>query len=138
MFLVAPAQAQTANPVPDVSMWQLLGFDVPFLVMNLFVLFVFIVVIATVRWRYGRFFRIQREALDHRKVADAQVIAQNQSIEQLIAQQYGVVNAHNQLVLARAEDALRLSTVTLAQITSMNESIARIADRLDRFAGAPG
>ncbi len=138
MFLVAPAQAQTANPVPDVSMWQLLGFDVPFLVMNLFVLFIFIVVIATVRWRYGRFFRIQREALDHRKVADAQVIAQNQSIEQLIAQQYGVVNAHNQLVLARAEDALRLSTVTLAQITSMNESIARIADRLDRFAGAPG
>lgn len=138
MLFTAAAHAQTAGPVPDLSAWQLLGADIPFLAMNVFLVVIFIIVVATVRWRYGRFFKIQREALDHRKVADAQVIAHNQSVEQLIAQQYGVVNAHNQLALARAEEALRLSTETLAQISRMNESMARIADRLDRFAGATG
>jgi predicted phage-related endonuclease len=95
----------------------------------------FIAVALIIRRRYARFFKIQREALDHRKVADAQVLAQNQSIEQVIARQYGVVNAHNQVALSRAEEALRISTDILAQITTMNQSIARIADRLDNAGG---
>jgi hypothetical protein len=138
MLSIGAAQAQTAGPILELSMWQLLTQDVPFLVMNAFIIVIFIIVVITVRRRYTRFFGIQREALDHRKVTDAQVLAYNQDIEQLIARQYGVVNAHNQLVLARADEALRISTETLSQITSMNQSIARIADRLDREAGAAG
>jgi hypothetical protein len=127
------AQAQTLGPLPDFSIWQIV--DIPFLFLNAFIIAMFIAVALIVRRRYARFFKIQREALDHRKVADAQVLAQNQSIEQVIARQYGVVNAHNQVALSRAEEALRISTDILAQITTMNQSIARIADRLDHAGG---
>jgi hypothetical protein len=138
MLSMGAAQAQTVSPVPDISVWQLMGQDIPFLVANVLVVVVLIIVIVTVRRRYTRFYKIQREALDHRKVTDAQVLTQNQGVEELIARQYGVVNAHNQLALARADEALRISTETLAQITSMNQSIARMADRLDRSADTPG
>ncbi len=70
MLPMGAAQAQTVSPVPDISVWQLLGADIPFLVMNVLVVMVFIIVIVTVR--------------------------------------------------------------------RMNQSIARIADRLDRAAGAAG
>jgi predicted RNA-binding protein with PIN domain len=46
-----------------------------------------------------------------------------------------VTNAHNQQAVAQGEEALRISAQTLAQITTVNQSIARIADRLDRIAG---
>jgi type IV secretory pathway component VirB8 len=90
-----------------------------------------------VRRRYARFYRIQREAMDHRKEADAQSLARSQSTEEVIARQYGVINAHNAQIAARAEEALRISNETLAQINTMNESLARIANRLDSMAGPP-
>ena len=138
MILIGAAQAQVAGPlpdVPDVSFWQVLLDNPSFLVMDLVPVVILVAVLLVVRRRYARFFGIQREALDHRKAADAQALAQSQSTEQVIARQYGAVNAHNQQVAARAEEALRISNETLAQINAMNQTLARIADRLDRVTG---
>lgn len=135
---IGAAQAQVAGPVPDlpdISFWQIVFADPSFAMMSLVPIAILVTVLLVVRRRYARFFGIQREALDHRKAADAQQLAQNQSTEQLIARQYGVVNAHNQQIAARTEEALRISGETLAQINTMNQTLARIADRLDRVAG---
>ena len=134
-MLIGTAQAQALDPLPDISPWQLFVADPSFIVMSLVPLAILVVFIWTVRRRYARFFNIQREALDHRKSADAQALARGESTEQLIARQYGTVNAHNAQMLARAEEALRISGQTLAQIDAMNQSIARIAARLDHLAG---
>jgi hypothetical protein len=138
MMPIGAAQAQVAGQVPDlpdISFWQIMFADPSFAVMSLIPIAILVTVLLVVRRRYARFFGIQREALDHRKAADAQQLAQGQSTEQLIARQYGVVNAHNQQIAARAEEALRISGETLAQINTMNQTLARIADRLDRAAG---
>jgi methyl-accepting chemotaxis protein len=160
MFGIATAQAQALGPPPEPSVWQMFLADTSFLVMNLIVLAGLVAVALIVRTRYARFFRLQREALEHRKAADARALARGESTEQLIARQYGVINAHNaqlltrtesteqmiarqyeavnafnQQIVARAEDALRISTETLAQINTMNQSLVRIADRLERLAG---
>jgi hypothetical protein len=135
MTAIEAAQAQAVDPLADLSVWGVFANDPAFLVINLVVVAMLVTIFLIVRRRYARFFKIQREALDHRKVADAQALAQNQSLEQLIARQYGVTNAHNQQAVAQGEEALRISAQTLAQITTVNQSIARIADRLDRIAG---
>jgi hypothetical protein len=160
MFGIAAAQAQALGPPPDPSVWQIFLADPSFLVMNLIVFAVLLTVALIVRNRYARFFRLQREALEHRKAADARALARGESTEELIARQYGVVNSHNaqllartenteqmiarqyeavnafnQQIVARAEDALRISTETLAGINTMNRSLARIADRLERLVG---
>jgi len=46
-----------------------------------------------------------------------------------------VVNTHYQQIAARAEEASRISSETLTQINTMNQTLSRIADRLDRVAG---
>jgi hypothetical protein len=140
MIGIGTAQAQTigqAPPLPDISPWQIFFQDPVFLVMNLLVIGILVTVVWTVRRRYARFYRIQHEALDHRKEADAQSLARSQSTEEIISRQYGVINAHNAQVAARAEEALRLSNETLAQINAMNQSLARIANRLDSMSGPP-
>jgi hypothetical protein len=134
-MLIGTAQAQTPDQLPDLSLWDVFLGDPTFVVVNLVVLGVLVLFLWTVRRRYAKFFTIQREALDHRKSADAQALAQNQSTNQLIAQQYGAINAHNAQIAAQAETALRISSETLAQINTMNQSLARIAERLDRMAG---
>jgi hypothetical protein len=127
--------AQVPPQVPDIppmpSLWDVFFVDPSFLIMNLVLVAVLIVVIWVVRSRYARFFRLQREALDHRKTADAQMLNQNQSFEQLIARQHGFTNAHNQELVTKAEEALRLNAETLAQITAMNRTLTRIAERLE-------
>jgi hypothetical protein len=137
MVLIGEAHAQVpgAPDVPDISFWQIMFVDPSFAIMSLVPIAILVIFLLVVRRRYARFFGIQREALDHRKAADAQALAQSQSTEQVIARQYGAVNAHNQQVAARAEEALRISSETLAQINAMNQTLARIADRLDRVTG---
>jgi hypothetical protein len=140
MMGFAAAQAQAvgqAPPLPDISPWQIFFEDPVFLVFNLLAVGILVTVVWTVRRRYARVYRIQREALDHRKEADAQSLARSQSTEEVIARQYGVINAHNAQIAARAEEALRISNETLAQINTMNQSLARIANRLDSMAGPP-
>jgi hypothetical protein len=129
------AQAQALDPVPDPSIWQIFAADPAFLALNLVVLAMVVIIVLIVRRRYARFFKIQHEALDHRKVADAQALAQNRSLEELMVRQYGVTNMHNQQAMARAEEAVRISAEALAQITTLNQSLTRIADRLDRIVG---
>ncbi len=46
--------------------------------------------------------------------------------------------AHNEQVLAKAEEALRLNAETLAQITAMNRTLARLAERLEQAGGSAG
>lgn len=138
VMLIGGAQAQVAGPapdLPDLSLWQILLDNPTFVAIDLVPIAILVTVVVIVRRRYARFFGIQRESLDHRKAADAQALAQNQSTEELIARQYGVINAHNQQIAARADEALRISSETLAQISTMNQSLARIVDRLDRITG---
>jgi hypothetical protein len=135
MMLIGEAQAQVPGPPPDISFWDVLFADPSFVVMSLVPVTILVIFVLLVRRRYARFFGIQREALDHRKAADAQALAQSQSTQQLIAQQYSVVNAHYQQFAARSDEALRMSSETLTQISTMNQTLSRIADRLDRVAG---
>jgi hypothetical protein len=135
MMLIGEAQAQVPGPPPDISLWDIFLADPSFVVMSLVPVTILVIFILLVRRRYARFFGIQREALDHRKAADAQALAQSQGTQQLIAQQYGVVNAHYQQFAARSDEALRISSETLTQINTMNQTLSRIADRLDRVAG---
>jgi hypothetical protein len=136
MMPFGAAQAQAPSPLPDLSLWQLFVGDPIFVGINLVAIAILATVLLIVRRRYARFFRIQREALDHRKAADSQALAQSQSTEQLIARQYGVINTHNQQIAARTEEALRISSETLAEIRTMNQNLARIADRLDGITGS--
>ena len=124
-----PAQIDPAPFVP--SAWEYFFVDPTFLVINVGFVAILITVLWIVRRRYARFFGLQREALDHRKTADAQMLNQQQTFEQLIARQHGLTNAHNQALVAKAEEALRLNAETLAQITTMNRTLARIAERLE-------
>ena len=135
MMLIGEAQAQTPGLPPDISLWDIFLADPSFVVMSLVPVTILVIFILLVRRRYARFFGIQREALDHRKAADAQALAQSQSTQQLIAQQYGVVNAYYQQIAARSDEGLRISNETLAQINTMSQTLSRIADRLDRVAG---
>jgi hypothetical protein len=135
MMLIGEAQAQVPGPPPDISLWDIFLADPSFVVMSLVPVTILVIFILLVRRRYARFFGIQREALDHRKAADAQALAQSQSTQQLIAQQYGVVNAYYQQIAARSDEGLRISSETLTQINTMNQTLSRIADRLDRVAG---
>ena len=135
MMLIGEAQAQTPGLPPDISFWDIFLADPSFVVMSLVPVTILVIFILVVRRRYARFFGIQREALDHRKAADAQALSQSQSTQQLIAQQYGVVNAYYQQIAARSDEGLRISNETLAQINTMNQTLSRIADRLDRVVG---
>jgi methyl-accepting chemotaxis protein len=165
MMGIGTAQAQVVDQaplLPDLSPWQAIFGDPVFLVFNLVTIAIVVTLVWTVRRRYARFYGIQREALDHRKEADAQTLARGQSTEEMIARQYDMTNAHNERVLAhsqsteqliarqyetvnafnreiaaRAEEALRLSNETLAQINTVNQSLARIANRLDSMAAPP-
>jgi hypothetical protein len=134
MMLIGTAQAQALGPPPEISLWQIFLADPSFVVMSLVPIAILVTVALIIRRRYARFFNIQREALDHRKAADAEALARSESTNQLIARQYEVVNIHNAQILARAEEAQRISSETLAQIKTVNQSLARIADRLDRLA----
>jgi hypothetical protein len=135
MMPIGAAQAQVPGPMPDVSLWQIILADPSFVAINLMAVAIVATVLLIVRRRYARFFGIQRESLEHRKATDAQALAQSQSTQQLIARQYDVINAHNQQIAARAEEALRISSETLAEINTINQSLARIADRLNRITG---
>ena len=116
-------------------MWQVFTADPTFAIMSLVPLAVLVMVVLVIRRRYARFFGIQREALDHRKTADAEQLARNRSVEDMIARQYATVNTHNQQAMARAEDTTRLLGQMLAQMTTVNASLSRIAERLERIAG---
>jgi FtsZ-interacting cell division protein ZipA len=131
---LVPAQADAPPPVD--SAWQYIFADPSFVVINIALVTILISVLWIVRRRYARFFSLQREALDHRKTANSQMLNQNQSFEQLVARQYGQTNAHNQAAMAKADEALRLNAETLAQITAMNRTLARIAERLDQPGGS--
>jgi hypothetical protein len=119
----------------DYSVWQVFLADPTFLALNVGTIVLVVALVWVVRRRYARFYKIQRESLDHRKSTDAQVMAQQQSFEQLVARHYDATNAHNQRLLAKAEEALALNADTLAQIASMNRTLTRIAERLDQAGG---
>jgi ABC-type multidrug transport system fused ATPase/permease subunit len=138
MTMIVAAQAQTPPALPDVSMWQVFTADPTFAIFSLVPVAVIVVLVLVVRHRYARFFKIQREALDHRKTADAEVLAQNRSVEDTIARQYATVNAHNEQVLARSEETARVLGQMLTQITTVNASLIHIAERLDRITGPAG
>ena len=143
MTAITPVQFQpTPDPPLDDALWQYLLADHSFIAVNVTALVFCFFLVFVVRYRYGRFYKLQREAIDHqreaidhRKSADARVLAQSQSFEQIVSQQYGITNAHNQQALAKAEEALRLNADTLAQITAMNRTLARIAERLEQAGG---
>jgi hypothetical protein len=119
----------------QLSIWQFFWNDLSFLGLNTIVLVAFVLALLVAGRRYRRFFTLQREALEHRKTADARVLAQNQNFEQLISQHYATTNAHNQETLAKASEALRINAEALAQVTTMNRTLARIAERLERNDG---
>lgn len=138
MTAVTPVQFHPdalAAPV-DVSWWQILFVDPGSIVFTLLVTLVLVGIAITIRVRYGRFYKLQRAAFDHRRTTDAEVMARQESFQQLISQQYGVTNGHNQQVLAKAEEALRLNAQTLAQIVEMNRTLTRIVERLEPPGGA--
>ena len=138
MFAVTPVQFHPdalAAPV-DVSWWQILLGDPASTAFTILVSVMLIGIVITIRRRYGRFYNLQQAALDHRRTTDAQVLAHQDTFQQLISQQYGVTNSHNQQVLAKAEEALRLNAQTLAQIVEMNRTLTRIVERLEQPGGA--
>src|SRR5438105_3175409 len=106
MTAITPVQLQPQSPlsVGD-AVWQVMLGDPTFLALNIGAILLVCILVWIARTRYARFYRLQREAIDHRKRADAQVLAHNESFEQLISQQYGTVNAHNQQLLAKADEA---------------------------------
>ncbi len=135
MTMIAAAQAQTPPALPEVSTWQLFAADPTFAIFSLVPLAIIVVLVLVIRHRCARYFKIQREALDHCKDADAQALAQNRSVEEMISRQYGITNAHNQQVMVRADETARILGQMRTQITTVNASLSRIAERLDRITG---
>ena len=104
MVAVIPLQFQsqvTGAPFAP-SAWDLFTVGPSFLIINFVAIFIVLLFAWLVRRRYGRFYTLQREAFDHRKSADARVLAQQQTFEQMISQQYGITNAHNEQIAAKA------------------------------------
>jgi len=128
-------QQQIAHAPFDDSPWQVVLGDPSFLLINLGVILLVGMLLWLARRRYGRFYSLQQAAFDHRKSADAQSLAQQQTYERLISQQYGITNSYNAQVVAKAEEALRINADTLVQIVAMNRTLTRIAERLDQQAG---
>jgi hypothetical protein len=71
--------AQLPAPALDYSVSQFFLEEPSFLLVNSVAVAVIMTALWFVRRRYARFLKIQQESLDHRKTADAQALAQNQS-----------------------------------------------------------
>lgn len=91
-------------------------------------------------WRYGStgatYIKKQSDYLDHQKSVNYKVVAQNKAFEDMIARQYSETNERSDRALAQSDEALRLHSAALDQLTRMNETLARVALKLEAGGGS--
>ncbi|MFN0219444.1 MAG: hypothetical protein ACKVP4_11590 [Hyphomicrobium sp.] len=91
-------------------------------------------------WRHAKkgagFMEKQSDYLDHQKALNTQVVQQNREFEDLVARQYRESNERADRALAQSDDALKLHAAALDQLTRMNESIGRLAMKLESRDGS--
>lgn len=71
----------------------------------------------------------QAAYLDHQKAANDQALAQQKSIEDLIAKQYEENNRRADEALMQSAEALRLQREAVEQLRAMNAMLAQVAGR---------
>jgi hypothetical protein len=71
----------------------------------------------------------QAAYLDHQKEANDQALAQQKSIEDLIAKQYEENNRRADEALMQSAEALRLHREAVEQLRTMNAMLAQVAGR---------
>ncbi len=71
----------------------------------------------------------QAAYLDHQKEANNQALAQQKSIEDLIAKQYEENNRRADEALMQSAEALRLHREAVEQLRAMNAMLAQVAGR---------
>lgn len=90
-------------------------------------------------WRQGytgfRHLKKQWDFLDHQKNATAKTLEQNKTFEEMIAKQYAESNERADRALAQSDDAIRLHAAALEQLARMNDTLARVALKIEAGGG---
>lgn len=82
------------------------------------------------------FMKKQSDFLDHQKDVSNKALEQNKSFEDMIAKQYAETNSRSDRALAQSEQAIRLHSAALEQLARMNETLSRVASKLEARGGA--
>lgn len=116
------------NPpvMPDASLpwWIDLAIWAPFIVLALYMAFV-----AWKAYSANGFLSKQTAYLDHQKSMNDQALAQQKSIEDLIAKQYEETNRRADAALAMSAEALRLHQAAVEELRTMNSMLAQVSGR---------
>lgn len=108
---------------PEISLWSVF-WDPVFL----FVLLVTIALIGISAYNplARRHRRKQTDYLDHQREVNEKALAQNKTMEDIIARQYAETNARSDKALEQAEISLRLHAEALAELRGVNQAMARL------------
>jgi hypothetical protein len=87
--------------------------------------------------RQYEFFNHQRNHLDHQRAVNEKALQQTEAFERLIAEQYRETNSRADRALALSERAIELHTAALAELASLNATLARMAAGRPPAAAAP-
>jgi hypothetical protein len=77
------------------------------------------------------FLKKQTAFLDHQKGVSDKALAQNRTFEDMIARQYAETNSRSDRALSQSEEAIRLHAAALEQLSSMNETLRRLAELVE-------
>lgn len=128
----AQLEAAAALAPPELSLWSVL-WDPVFGVMAVFAV---LIALASI-WQPAarRFAKKQTDYLDHQRETNEKALAQNKTMEEIIARQYAQTNARADKALSQGEEAIRLHAEALEQLKGMNEAIARLALLIEHERG---
>lgn len=123
------AYAQTSPPLPpplEIGWWSLI--DLPFLLPILLIALVFWPMIRQARRGFS-FMNKQETFLDHQQAATARIVAQNDTVQQSVVEQYARTNAMSEKALEQSEIALRVQSEMLAELKAMKAALQQMAAR---------
>jgi hypothetical protein len=126
---------QTDPNLPEIVMpwWLDLISLMPIIIAVLFVIYF---------WRFGLsgtgfmkkqsdYLEHQKSYLDHQRTVNERSLDQNKQYEEMIVRQYAETNARSDRALAQSDEAIRLHAAALDQLSSMNETLTRLARILE-------
>ena len=86
-------------------------------------------------WRHAKkgwgFMEKQSEYLDHQRALNTKVVDQNKEFEEIVANQYRETNVRADKALAQSAEALKLHAAALEQLQRMNDTLARVARKVE-------
>ena len=127
MSLAYAQSAPTPPPLPPDLGWMWL-LDATFLLPLLLLAFLFWPMIKQAKRGFS-FMRRQETFLDHQQAATERIVAQNDSVQQSVVEQYAHANAMSQKAIEQSEVALRVQSEMLDELKAMKAALQQMATR---------